>query len=140
MGLGRKEKVNDVGDTQELIAGCSDWAEAMLSNDADRIGAFMAEDWVIVSERGIAGKEHFLEFVRSGRLTHSKFELVGEPRVKFYGDTAVMTYRLVNIAHFDGAEFDADEWTTDVFVKSGGKWLCVLSHITAALKDFPGNR
>ena len=127
-------------EAQRLIDNCSEWAEAMLSNDADRIGAYMADDWVIVSERGIAGKDHFLEFVRSGRLTHSKFELVGEPRVRFYGETAVMTYRLVNTAHFDGAQFDADEWTTDVFSKSGGKWLCVLSHITAALKDFPGNR
>src|SRR5690606_39329603 len=88
VGLGRKKEMNGSSETQEardLIAGCSEWAEAMLSNDADRIGAFMADEWVIVSERGVAGKEHFLEFVRSGRLTHSKVELVGEPRVHLQG-------------------------------------------------------
>jgi ketosteroid isomerase-like protein len=49
-----------------------------------------------------------------------------------YGDTAVVTARVTNTAHFDGRQFDADEWTTDVLVRRGGRWLCVLSHITAA--------
>jgi len=125
-------------EARRIIEDGAEWAAAMIENDADRIGSFMADDWVIVSERGVSEKEHFLGFVRSGRLTHSKFEMVGEPRVRIYGDTAVMTYRLINTAHFDGRQFDADEWTTEVLVKRGGKWLCVLSHITAALKDFPG--
>jgi hypothetical protein len=56
----------------------------------------------------------------------------GEPRVKVYGDTAVLTARVTNTAHFGGQQFDADEWTTDVLVRRDGKWLCVLSHITAA--------
>ncbi|MFJ9637699.1 hypothetical protein [Streptomyces sp. NPDC101178] len=30
------------------------------------------------------------------------------------------------------AAFMADEWTTDVFVRGGGHWRCVLSHITPA--------
>ena len=125
-------------EARQIIADGAEWAEAMIENDADRIGSFMADDWVIVSERGVSEKEHFLSFVRSGRLTHSRFEMTSEPRVRIYGDTAVMTYRLVNTAHFDGQKFDADEWTTEVLVKRGGKWLCVLSHITTALKDLPG--
>jgi len=108
----------------------------MVANDADRIGAFMAQEWVIVSERGIATKENFLEFVRSGALTHSSFDMVGEARVEVYGETAVITCRVVNTAHFGGQQFDADEWTTDVFVKREDKWLCVLSHITPADKEF----
>jgi len=133
-----EEELN--AEEQNLLETGSRWAEAMVANDADQIGSFMADDWVIVSERGISDKESFLAFVRSGRLTHSKFEMVSEPRIRFYGDTGVLTCRVVNTAHFEGQRFDADEWTTDVFVKSGDKWLCVLSHITAALKDFPGNR
>lgn len=108
----------------------------MVANDADRIGSFMADDWVIVSERGIATKEDFLSFVRSGQLTHSMFEMSGAARIKEYGDTAVLSARIVNTAHFGGHQFDADEWTTDVFVCREGRWLCVLSHITPALKDF----
>lgn len=108
------------------------WADAMITNNADAIGSFMADEWVIVSERGVSGKDHFLSFVRDGQLTHSRFEMIGDARIKVYGDTAVLTGRVVNTAQFAGQEFDADEWTSDVFVKRDGKWLCVLSHITSA--------
>ena len=125
---------------QELDAIGTAWAEAMVANDADRIGSFMADEWVIVSERGISTKEAFLMFVRSGQLTHSAFEMSGAPRVKVYGDTAVLTCRVTNTAHFGGQQFDADEWTSDVFVKRDGKWLCALSHITTVDKNFPANQ
>ncbi len=119
----------------ELIALAEEWSMAMIANDADLISSFMADEWVIVSERGISARERFLEFVRSGALTHSMFEMIGEPRVKLYGDTAVLTARVLNTAHFGGQRFDADEWTSDVFVKRGGRWVCVLSHITPADKN-----
>lgn len=121
---------------QELIEFGNKWAEAMVANDADRIGSFMADDWVIVSERGISTKQQFLSFVESGALTHSAFEMASDARVRQYGDMAVMSIRVTNTAHFGGQQFDADEWTSDVFVKRDGKWLCVLSHITPADKNF----
>lgn len=124
------------GEEQELIAVGEAWAEAMVANDAARIGSFMHEDWVIVSERGISTKREFLSFVESGALTHSAFDMRGEARIRFYGDTAVLTCRVVNMAHFGGQQFDADEWSSDVFVRREGRWLCVLSHITAVEKDF----
>ena len=125
---------------QELDAIGTAWAQAMVANDADRIGSFMADEWVIVSERGISIKEDFLSFVRSGQLTHSAFEMSGAARVNVYGDTAVLTCRVINTAHFGGQQFDADEWTSDVFIKRDGKWLCALSHITPADKNFPANQ
>ena len=117
---------------REIIETAAAWAGAMAANDADRIASFMAEEWVIVSERGVSPKGDLLGYIRSGALTHSRFEMVGEPRVVVYGDTAVLTCRAVNTAHFGGETFEADEWTTDVFVKREGRWLCVLSHITNA--------
>ena len=120
---------------QELLKLGEDWAAAMVENDAMRIGSFMADEWVIVSERGISTKADFLGFVQSGQLTHSMFEMRGDARIREYGDIAVFTARIVNTAYFGGQQFDADEWTTDIFAKRDGKWLCVLSHITPALKD-----
>lgn len=121
---------------QELLTLGAEWAEAMVANDADRIGSYMADAWVIVSDRGISTKQDFLSYVESGALTHSAFEMASDARVKVYGDTAVMTIRVVNTAHFGGQTFEADEWATDVFVKREGKWLCVHSHITAVDKNF----
>ena len=121
---------------QELLSVAKDWANAMVSNEAARIGRFMADDWVMVSERGISTKENFLSFVESGALTHTAFEIVGEPRIKFYGETAVLTARVTNTAFFGDQRFDADEFTTDVFHRNGGRWLCILSHVTPADKIF----
>lgn len=122
---------------QELLNTCEEWAEAMVSNNADRIGSFMADDWLMVSGRGVSDKEHFLNFVRSGKLAHSAFEMVGEARVLDLGDSAAVVARIVNTAHFEGTRFDADEWTTDLFVRRGGRWLCVLSQITPVLGQSP---
>lgn len=122
-----------MSDERELIDTGAAWAQAMVENDAEAIGNFMADEWVMVSERGISTKEHFLHFVSSGQLTHSRFEMTGEPRVRVYGDTAVMSGRIINTAHFGGKQFDADEWTSDVFVRRDGRWQCVLSQITAAV-------
>lgn len=116
----------------ELVTICDDWYEAIVSNDAERIAAFMADEWVIVSESGIAPKAQFLGFVRSGELTHSAMDRAGGARVRIYGDTAVFTARVTNTAHYAGQQFDADEWTSDLFVRRGGRWLCVLTQITAA--------
>jgi ketosteroid isomerase-like protein len=121
---------------QQILDGAREWAEAMISNDAGRIGAFMADDWVLVSERGVAAKEYFLSFVESGALTHTSFEMIGEPRLKLYGDSAVLTARVTSTSIFNGEKTDADEFTTDVLVKRDGRWLCVLSHITSANKEF----
>jgi hypothetical protein len=92
----------------------------------------MADDWVIVSASGVTSRAQYMSLVESGELTHSAMDLVGEAGVRIYGETAIFTARQTNTAHYAGRQFDADEWTSDVFVRRDGRWLCVLSHITAA--------
>ena len=121
---------------QEILDLGTEWSAAMVANDAARIGSFMADEWVIVSERGISSKQHFLSFVESGALTHSAFDMNGAAQIEIYGDVAVLTCRVVNTAHFGGQQFDADEWASDVFVRRDGKWLCVHSHITPVDKKW----
>ncbi|MEU6182212.1 nuclear transport factor 2 family protein [Streptomyces coeruleorubidus] len=128
-----QESGDDSADVLELVDLAKDWAAAIVADDPTRIARFMADEWVIVSESGIDPKEKFLSLVRSGDLTHSAMNLMTRPRVRVYGDTALVTGRVTNTAHFRGERYDADEWTTDVFVKRDGRWLCVLSHITSAL-------
>jgi ketosteroid isomerase-like protein len=103
-----------------------------VSNDAGRIAEFMADDWVIVSDSGVTSAERFLAVIRSGELTHSDMVSAGGSRVRVYGDTAVVTARVTSTACYQGQWLDADEWTTDVFVRRDGRWLCTLTHITAA--------
>jgi predicted enzyme related to lactoylglutathione lyase/ketosteroid isomerase-like protein len=115
----------------ELVNVLDGWTDAIVANDSERIGSFMADDWVIVSGSGITSRADFLSFVASGDLTHSAMDRVGEARVRAYGDIAVLTTRQTNTAHHAGRRIDADEWTTDLFTRRRDGWLCVLSHITA---------
>jgi ketosteroid isomerase-like protein len=125
----------DSADALQLVRLAKGWAEAIVSDDPARIASFMADEWVIVSGSGIDPKERFLSLVESGTLTHSAMDFRTEPRIRVYGDTAVVTGRVTNTAHYQGERHDADEWTTDVFVRRQGRWLCVLSHITPVAPD-----
>jgi ketosteroid isomerase-like protein len=115
---------------RELEKLSAAWDLAMTSNDADAIGRFMADDWVIVSASGVTTRDDFLAVVASGDLTHDMFrgEIIS---VRQYGDAAVVTGRVRNNGHYKGEPFSADEWTTDVFARHNDSWLCVHSHITA---------
>ena len=122
------------GDEREIYDISERWAAAIVANDADAIGSFMAEDWIMVSERGVSTKEHFLSFVRSGQLTHSSMEMADLHSIRIYDDTAIIASRVTNTARFAGQTFEANEWTSDVFTKQSGEWKCVITHITPAAK------
>lgn len=115
----------------QLLAGAEAFAEAIVANDADRISEFVTDDWVIVSDSGVAPGQQLLDLVRSGELTHSAMQTVGKTRIRIFGDVAVLTARITNTAHYAGQQYDADEWTTDIFVHRGGRWRCVHTHYTS---------
>lgn len=124
------EVMSDGAVERDLVALTREWSRAIVSDDADRIGTYMDDDWVIVSWTGVTTRDDFLSYVRSGALGHSAMDPAGEPRVRVYGDTAVLSVRVTSTAQYGGADIDADEWTTDVFVRRDGRWRCVLTHIT----------
>lgn len=133
------DKATSAAVESELVAVADEWARAIVSNDAARIAAFMADDWAIVSESGVATRDRFLALVSSGELSHSAMERVTDPRIRNYGDSAVLTMRQTNTAHYRGMRFDADEWVTDVFVRRDSSWECVLSQITAVASSQAGS-
>ena len=119
---------------KEIEKVSAEWEAAMIANDAEAIASYMADEWVIVGDTGVSTKADYLAVVASGDLTHETFE--GEIlSVRQYGDTAVVTGRMRNNGDWRGHAFSADEWTTDVFVKQDGRWLCVHSQITAVKNE-----
>jgi ketosteroid isomerase-like protein len=40
------------GPEAELLAVVRDWDAAMIRNDADEIGRYMAEDWILIGSDG----------------------------------------------------------------------------------------
>ncbi len=107
-----------------------DFAHAIVKNDADAIGRFLADDWIIIEpDGGIIDKTSFLGVIKSGTLTHESMESE-DHRVRLYGDTAVVTGVTRSRGKYAGQEFTTQERATDVFVKQNQLWRCVFSQLT----------
>ncbi|WP_164863453.1 nuclear transport factor 2 family protein [Agromyces sp. LHK192] len=115
-----------------VLAAATALNDALSANDADRLDALLAGEWRLVGADGPIDRDRFVDLVRTGVLSHSMMQPVGDLEVRTYGDVAVVTGRVVNTAFFDGQRFDADEWTTDVWVRRERGWTCVHSHVTEA--------
>jgi ketosteroid isomerase-like protein len=114
----------------ELITLAREWDEAMVANDADAIGRYMADDWVIVGSDGRVGdKATFLALVRSGTLSHDVME-THDLSMRVYGDTAVTLARGISGGKYHGQTFREVERVSCVFLRQKGQWRCVLTHLS----------
>jgi ketosteroid isomerase-like protein len=114
----------------ELASIAHAWDRAMVENDADAIGRYMADDWTIVGPDGrTSGKAEFLALVRSGALVHDVMD-THDLGVRVYGDTAVTLARGVSGGRFRGVSFREVERVSCVFVRRAGEWRCVLTHLS----------
>src|SRR3984885_1978154 len=118
------------GPTAESVMAAEDeLTRAMRDNDADGIALCLSDDWVVISARGGVGegKSIFPDGIKTGHLKHTAYE-VSEPRVRLYGDMALVTTKVHNAGLFNGKPFDVMERQTDVWLWKDGGWKCVLTH------------
>ena len=122
---------------QELLRVVDEWDRAMITNDAEAIGAFMADEWTIVGPDGsIGNKADFLAFIVSEALTHDVMTSE-DVQLRIYGDTALVIARGVSGGAYQGQAFREVERSSNVFVKDAGRWRCVHAHLS---KLAPGTR
>ena len=112
---------------REVVRG---WDAAMVRNDPDDIGRYMASDWLIIgSDGGQSGREAFLSQVRDGTLSHDEMTST-DVVIRVYGDAAVVTARGISGGTFRGRPFREHERQSNMFVRQGGEWRCVLTHLS----------
>jgi ketosteroid isomerase-like protein len=99
----------------------------LVTNDAEAIAASMSDDWVYVGPTGPIPKTDIIGWIATGRLAHHEMRTVDGPRVAAHGDTVLVTARMASAGIWDGVAYTADEWITDVYSRTGGRWLCILS-------------
>jgi len=120
----------DTSACDEFVQMTKHFAQAIRSNNASEIAEFLSQDWVLVTpEAGPVDKRQFLQAIETGILSHDTME-IDVVRVKVYGDTALVTGRGRNTGKFRGQPISADEWTTDVYRRTDGRWRCVLTQLT----------
>jgi ketosteroid isomerase-like protein len=118
----------------EILEIEKEFGEAIIKNDSESIGRFLADDWIIIDpDGGIVDKSRFLGVIRSGALSHEQMDS-DDVRVRIYGDATTVTALTTTKGKFKGQEFTTQERATDVFVKEDGRWKCVVSHLTRFTK------
>ena len=119
---------------EEVLRLEKEFSQAIVKNDAEAVGRFLADDWIIIDpDGGIIDKASFLGVIKSGALTHEMMES-DDTRVRIYGNTAIVTALTTTKGKFSGQVFTTQERATDVFVKQNGRWQCALSHLTRFTK------
>ena len=107
-----------------------EFGKAMIQNDAEAIGRFLADDWIIIDpDGGIIDRARFLGVIKSGALTHQAMDST-DMRIRIYANTATVTALTTSTGKYMGQEFKTQERATDVFVKENGQWRCVISQLT----------
>lgn len=115
------------------------FGEAMIQNNADAIGRFLSEDWIIIDPDGrVIDKSRFLSVIKSGALKHVAMDSE-DIRVRAYGNSVTVTAVTHTRTKYLGKEFTTHERATDVFVKKDGRWQCVLTHLTTLNKNPKAN-
>jgi ketosteroid isomerase-like protein len=119
---------------EEILKLEDEFGQAMIKNDAEAIGRFLADDWIIIDpDGGTIDRSRFLDVIKSGALSHETMNSEAA-RVRIYGDTAMVTALTTTKGKYMGQEFATQERATDVFVKQNGRWQCVLTQLTRFTK------
>jgi ketosteroid isomerase-like protein len=114
--------------TQSALAYEQRLAAAYVHNDANALANLLTSDWIVISARGdTADRPSVVDAVRKGLWVHTTMR-ISEPRVRIYGNTAVVTYRLADVGIFGGKPFNVQERETDVLLWSDDAWKAALSH------------
>ena len=114
-----------------VLSAEQQFGAAVAANDTKGISDITNGDWRIIDADGrIISRADFLKVIASGTLKHSALTS-SETSARTYGDTAVVTARSQSKGTYAGAAFSTDEISTDVWVRRDGRWLCVLTQLTA---------
>lgn len=138
-GTYRGEGAAPRADRETFAALLNEWAAAIVANDAEAIGRFVAPDWKFVTSTGITSGLTFLRLVASGDLTHDTMKLEVEHFSATSDTTVLVTTHGTNSGAYRGEPFSADEWATDVFVWDGERWRCTLTQLTSVEPSQPAS-
>jgi ketosteroid isomerase-like protein len=114
-----------------LRAQADAWDAAIVRKDRAAIAGNMSETFEQIGSDGrVAGKQAFLEAIVSDKLEIAPYT-VQEFRVRWYGDTALVSGRTDMHGSWDGKPFRSHYRFTDTYVREAdGRWRVVNVHTT----------
>ena len=125
---------DQASDEQELKQLVKDLNAAIVKADTAFLDRVLAQDYVHYRPRGtIENRAQYLEDRKDGSV---KFEslVADDVKVRFYGDTAIVTYRSTAKGKDQQGTIDEQRLWTRVFVRRDGRWQLVHSQGTSIQK------
>lgn len=116
----------------EVRAEAAEADAVLIGNDAELIANCWTDDWVAVDANGVTPKADIVGWIASGRLQHHSMTTVGGERIVRVGDTVVLTARKASSGTWDGAPYEIEEWISQVYMRSDGRWLQAFCHKATA--------
>jgi ketosteroid isomerase-like protein len=118
-------------DDRVVLEASRDADAVLLTNDAAAIAELFADEWVYLDGSGYTSKAQLIEWIRSGHLAHHTMRTIGDVRVQWMGDVALLSGRRASTGRWDGSEYAVEEYITDVLAQRGGRWVCMFTQKTA---------
>jgi ketosteroid isomerase-like protein len=102
------------------------WRSAVLASDTAAMSTLLADDYAAITANGtLQTKQDTLSSLRSGRVHFTTLD-VSDRKIRFYGDTAVVTSRAeVRGTGADGEVFGSFRYTRVYVRDAQGKWKIV---------------
>ena len=105
-----------------------EWMEAGKRRDAGVLDQLLADEFVLVAARGVIDRAAWLHAaLHEIEVRAFRYE---DPRVRAYGEVAVMLSSWHQEATMAGREWSGDFRLTDTWVWRDGRWQVVLRHST----------
>jgi ketosteroid isomerase-like protein len=106
------------------------WARAVEKVDAAALRRILADDLVYSHSTGLVEtKQDYLKSVQSGNQKYASIEAMN-PKVRVYGDTAVVNTKVRMTGSTKGQPFDNQLMMIHVWVKKQGQWQLVAHQTT----------
>ena len=123
------------GNTEQAIRQIElDWANALAKGDVATIEKFTAADWVLSDPEGnVMMMPQLSAELKAGAMKIESFTL-DDLKVRVYGDMALAFGLETEKSSYKGSDSSGQYRFTDVFVKQGGAWKAVATHVSKVVK------
>jgi ketosteroid isomerase-like protein len=119
---------DQASDERELTQLVKDLKAAIVKADKAFLERVLHQDYVHHGPRGtVENRAQYLENRKTGRVAFKSL-VADEVKVRFYGDTAVVTFRSTAKGKDQQGTIDEQRRWTHVFVRKDGRWQLVHSH------------
>lgn len=123
---------NDAGEdaaAKAVIKICNDWDDAYIKKDPAVVEKLLTADYIGIDEDGeVTSKTDEVQLIKSGEYVIFSVEHVQPQKVRFYGNTALVTTHAKVKQSSKGQTNTVEGRATTVCVKQGENWKIASWH------------